>query len=144
MLNVCAIPTPEPMAPNADIALVETPRISVVYFACYDNEANVEITEYIGRLTADRTVAIRMYGFEGAPINIVENVSDSYIYEVIDSEWLVEVNAEARRRYPNTTRESQQHIIVEGHDSYVELVCSSISIERASPDETAAFWDQLI
>lgn len=144
MLNVRTIPIADAMAPNGDIVVVRSPASVVVYFACYDNEADLEISEYIGKLTADRAVAMRMYGFEGARVNIVERYDDSYIYEVIDSEWLAEVDAEALRRYPRTAQVHKKHIIVEGHSSYVEIICDNISVERASPEETAAWWRQMV
>ncbi len=143
MLNVRAIPISETMAPNGDIVLVETVGRAVVYFGCYDNEADVEISEYIGKVTAERVVAVRLFGFEGAPINIVENFEGSYIYEVIDSEWLTEVNAEARRRYQSTAQVYKRHIVVEGHSSYVEFICDSIEVERAGPEETASWLRHL-
>ncbi|WP_151087252.1 hypothetical protein [Hymenobacter baengnokdamensis] len=132
-----AIKLPFWQDPQSSLALVVTPTDCDVFFTLL-SEGKAEPSDELGKISFLNCWATHMVKTEFLPYSIAEHSFHSFLLEVIDSAWLATATRQRSYTYPawkNWDGKVYHHYIVQGHNSYVEVLAVSFTTSIASPEE---------
>ena len=127
--------------PTSNLAIVKSNKELIVYCSCWTDESG-EDDDRIGKIIFSNCWYYEYYGFRTQPYALANQELSSYIIYVKESELLSKITDSRLNLYPQWKEwdfKEYKHYIVQGENSYVQIIASEFISRYADIDESQMF-----
>ena len=137
MQSATAIQLPFWRAPQELLSITIANGTCRAFFVLWDYNSNV-IPGCLGKVTFSNAWATKTLSTDLLPYRINLHSFRSYLLEVENSEWLAAESQKRLETYPtwrNWDKTTYHHYVMEGAESYLEILAADFTAGMASADE---------